>query len=201
MPWLANLLARLVFETDVFGKTGLTGAYDFKLEFAPIGPNSPAESDPSGSPSLFSAVQSFGLKLDARKAPMKFLIVDHVDKLSEKTHADLAAAGEYATAGSNDWRARSSSERPSNDDVRAALKTMTLQECGGFRWPTMTGSWLASSLSTISRCTASGRRVSWESRMTTWWMPRVDLEDRFRWYRTSPRDWSRRAYFWMCLVP
>jgi uncharacterized protein (TIGR03435 family) len=83
MPWLANLLARLVFETDVFDKTGLTGAYDFNLEFAPIGPNAPAESDPSDSPSLFSAVQSLGLKLDARKASMKFLIVDRVDKLLE----------------------------------------------------------------------------------------------------------------------
>ena len=83
MPWLASLLARFIFETEVNDKTGLTGAYDFKLEFAPMGPLAPANGDPSDAPSLFSAIQGVGLKLEARKAPMKFLIVDHVEKLKE----------------------------------------------------------------------------------------------------------------------
>lgn len=83
MPWLTHLLGEFIFETDVLDKTGLTGAYDFKLEFAPIGPYAPASSDPSNLPSLFSAIQDLGLKLESRKAPMKFLIVDHVDKLAE----------------------------------------------------------------------------------------------------------------------
>lgn len=83
MPWLANLLGEFIFEADVLDKTGLAGSYDFKLEFAPIGPYVPANSDPSNLPSLFSAIQGLGLKLEARKAPTKFLIIDHVDKLSE----------------------------------------------------------------------------------------------------------------------
>jgi uncharacterized protein (TIGR03435 family) len=83
MPWLTHLLTEFILETEVFDKTGLTGVYDFKFEFAPIGPAAPPESDSSPTPSLFAAIQSLGLKLEARKAPIQFLIVDHVEKLSE----------------------------------------------------------------------------------------------------------------------
>jgi len=38
MSWLANLLARFAFETDVFDKTGLTGVYDFQNFLRPNGP-------------------------------------------------------------------------------------------------------------------------------------------------------------------
>lgn len=83
MPWLANRLAEFAFQTDVFDKTGLTGIYDFKFEFAPVDLLAPAGSDPSSSPSLFTSIQSLGLKLESRKAPMKVLIIDHIEKLSE----------------------------------------------------------------------------------------------------------------------
>jgi uncharacterized protein (TIGR03435 family) len=44
-------------------------------------PSKPAEaaSDPGGS--LFTAIQSLGLKLEPRKTPMTFIVVDHVEKM------------------------------------------------------------------------------------------------------------------------
>jgi uncharacterized protein (TIGR03435 family) len=83
MPWLTHLLTQFIFETEIFDKTGLSVVYDFKFEFASIGPAAPPDSDSSTSPSLFTAIQSLGLKLEARKAPIKFPIVDQVEKLSE----------------------------------------------------------------------------------------------------------------------
>jgi uncharacterized protein (TIGR03435 family) len=53
----------------VMDETGLSGSFAFKLEYAP-------SADASG-PSLFSAVQDqLGLKLESRKAPVEFLMVD-----------------------------------------------------------------------------------------------------------------------------
>jgi uncharacterized protein (TIGR03435 family) len=63
MSWLANLLARFAFQTDVFDKTGLTGYYDFNIAFAPMGPCAPvepADSDPSISPSLHLSISVLG---------------------------------------------------------------------------------------------------------------------------------------------
>jgi len=53
----------------VMDETGLAGSFAFKLEYA-------SDADASG-PSLFSAVQDqLGLKLESRKAPVEFLVVD-----------------------------------------------------------------------------------------------------------------------------
>ncbi len=72
----------------VVDKTGLTGKYDFTLEYAgahdPGGAFPPAREDgqPSRAPSLFDAVQQqLGLQLREAKAPMDVLVVDHVDKI------------------------------------------------------------------------------------------------------------------------
>ena len=52
-------------------KTGLTGKYDYKLEFAPE--DSQADPDPAG-PSIFTAVQEqLGLKLKPPKGRSIFL--------------------------------------------------------------------------------------------------------------------------------
>jgi uncharacterized protein (TIGR03435 family) len=48
-----------------------------------VGKRLSGKRDPSAAPSLFAAIQDLGLKLEARKAPMKVLVVDHAEKLPE----------------------------------------------------------------------------------------------------------------------
>jgi uncharacterized protein (TIGR03435 family) len=67
---------------DVVDRTGLTGSWEFELNFAqesgPPGPEAPA---PSDAPSLFTAIQEqLGLKLESAKAPVDVLVIDHVEK-------------------------------------------------------------------------------------------------------------------------
>jgi uncharacterized protein (TIGR03435 family) len=59
----------------VFDKTGIEGAFDFTLQYAP-------ERDTSATgPSLFTAIQeTLGLKLESAKGPVEVLIVDHIEK-------------------------------------------------------------------------------------------------------------------------
>lgn len=82
MAWLADRLSRFIFQTEVFDKTGLTANFDFQLEFQPMGQigRPAAETDGEGLPSLFTAVQALGLKLEAHKAPVQTVMVDHVEK-------------------------------------------------------------------------------------------------------------------------
>ncbi len=64
----------------VMDKTGLTGKYDYKLEFAPE--DSQADPDPAG-PSIFTAVQEqLGLKLEPAKGPVDIFVMDHIEKPS-----------------------------------------------------------------------------------------------------------------------
>jgi uncharacterized protein (TIGR03435 family) len=64
----------------VVDETGLEGSYDFELKYErDSGPDARVEG-----PSIFSALQEqLGLKLEARKAPVEFLIVEHVERPSE----------------------------------------------------------------------------------------------------------------------
>jgi uncharacterized protein (TIGR03435 family) len=75
----------------VVDKTGLTGNYDFKLEWTPelgqpLGPKETPESvsvDSSG-PTLFTALQEqLGLKLESTKGPVEILVIDRVEKPTE----------------------------------------------------------------------------------------------------------------------
>jgi uncharacterized protein (TIGR03435 family) len=73
----------------VVDKTGLTGQYDFNLEFSTEGltplfpgrPPAPAGADSEGGPSLFGAVQKLGLRLERGRAPLEMLIIDHLDRV------------------------------------------------------------------------------------------------------------------------
>jgi bla regulator protein BlaR1 len=83
----------------VINKTGIAGRFDFKLEFAPdettaglnslrVGPAGepafPQPADPSGGPSIFTAIQEqLGLKLESAKGPREFLVIDRVEKPTE----------------------------------------------------------------------------------------------------------------------
>jgi uncharacterized protein (TIGR03435 family) len=61
----------------VIDTTGLDGIYSFELYFTPEGANS----GESPEPSIFGAVeQQLGLKLEARKGRIEFLVIDHIEK-------------------------------------------------------------------------------------------------------------------------
>jgi uncharacterized protein (TIGR03435 family) len=72
----------------VVDDTGLAGRYEFDLTF--VRDNAPSAdrnvqgvtTQPDG-PSIFSALQEqLGLKLESRKAPVEFLIIDHIERPS-----------------------------------------------------------------------------------------------------------------------
>jgi len=62
----------------VLDKTGLTGRYDFELQWAPDPPSPDATA-----PSIFTAVQEqLGLKLESVRAPFDVWVIDHAEKPS-----------------------------------------------------------------------------------------------------------------------
>jgi uncharacterized protein (TIGR03435 family) len=81
MDDFTSLLQRAVLDRPVVNKTGLTGRYDFDLEWAPdesqFGGDVPVASADAPSAPLFTAIQEqLGLKLEATKGPVQALIVD-----------------------------------------------------------------------------------------------------------------------------
>jgi uncharacterized protein (TIGR03435 family) len=67
-------------DRPVIDKTGLTGAYDYKLEW---GDDGAANADVDA-PSIFTAVQDqLGLKLEKATAPIEVLVIDRAAKPSE----------------------------------------------------------------------------------------------------------------------
>ncbi|HEX8879062.1 MAG TPA: TIGR03435 family protein [Candidatus Acidoferrum sp.] len=92
---LARLLTAQLDRT-VVDKTGLTGNYDFTLQWTPdesqgamfrgpdTGPQASASSANSSGPSLFTALQEqLGLKLESQKGPVEIYVIDHAEKPSE----------------------------------------------------------------------------------------------------------------------
>jgi uncharacterized protein (TIGR03435 family) len=75
----------------IVDKTGLTGNYDFTLEWTPEGaaplpaggsPSGAAPPDQSG-PDIFTAIQEqLGLKLESTKGPVDVIVIDHIEKPS-----------------------------------------------------------------------------------------------------------------------
>ena len=73
MPVLARRLSQQLHE-PVLDATGLTGTYDFTLDWA--------QNDSVPGPSLFTAVQEqLGLKLETKKVPVDVLVIDHAEKI------------------------------------------------------------------------------------------------------------------------
>lgn len=104
LDFLAQVLARQLGRPVIDG-TGLTGTYDFTLEWTPesgqgLGPGfgepggtvpgkepprpgGPAPDEPKG-PSIFAAIQEqLGLKLESRKAPTEIIVIESIEKPSE----------------------------------------------------------------------------------------------------------------------
>lgn len=91
---LAEMLSRFT-ERPVVDMTGMEGQYSFDLMFTPetmrglpgggpppggIPVNRAPETPSEPAPSIFDAIQKYGLKLDARKAPMELIVVTHAEK-------------------------------------------------------------------------------------------------------------------------
>jgi len=85
---LSDLAGNLSFPLDrtVIDKTGLTGRYDFRLQWTAdnvvngAADNSAADAPPN----LFTAIQEqLGLKLQTAKGAVKTLVVDHVEQPTE----------------------------------------------------------------------------------------------------------------------
>lgn len=91
MQDFAGLMQSAVLDRLVVDQTGLTGRFDFTLNWTPdesqfvgMGVKVPPSSDkPDAPPSLFTAIQEqLGLKLDSTKAPVDIIAIDHVEKPS-----------------------------------------------------------------------------------------------------------------------
>jgi uncharacterized protein (TIGR03435 family) len=99
---IAGMLGQRIGSAHVVDKTGLTGEYDFKIEFSSVGSPGPAglpalpppardgansaagsvgdASDPA--PDIFTAVEKqLGLKLTKGKAPLDVIVIDHIEKV------------------------------------------------------------------------------------------------------------------------
>jgi uncharacterized protein (TIGR03435 family) len=88
MAALASFLA-VDLSAPVTDGTGLTGRYDFQLEWTPDRPASagnpgePQSLDATG-PSLFTAIQEqLGLRLEPHKAPAEVVVIDRAEKPAE----------------------------------------------------------------------------------------------------------------------
>jgi uncharacterized protein (TIGR03435 family) len=84
---LVYFLSRQPLGRSVLDKTGLTGKYDFTLQWTPDDLQAAtSEGGPpldSPWPSLFTALQEqLGLKLEPQKGPVQALVVDHAEKPS-----------------------------------------------------------------------------------------------------------------------
>lgn len=77
MPRLAEILTGQVGEL-VIDQTGLSGEYDFTLEWAP------ALNESAGGASLFTAlVEQLGLRLESGKRPMEAIVIDRIARPTE----------------------------------------------------------------------------------------------------------------------
>jgi uncharacterized protein (TIGR03435 family) len=81
MANFAEIMSRYL-NRPVLDKTGLSGTFDFSLEWSPDGKTADAAGDLPVGPSLFTAIQEqMGLKLESRKAPIEMLVVDRAEKI------------------------------------------------------------------------------------------------------------------------
>jgi uncharacterized protein (TIGR03435 family) len=81
MHIFAVLLSRQLRQ-PVLDLTGLTGIYDFHLEWVPDDPPGAAATDSSPLPDIYRAVeQQLGLHLESKKTPIDIIVVDRADRV------------------------------------------------------------------------------------------------------------------------
>jgi uncharacterized protein (TIGR03435 family) len=89
IPYLTRYFSQLL-RRPVLDKTGLTGVYDFTLDFVPDAGPTPAPHGPDGNTmppdpgaSIFTALQQqLGLKLEPGRGPVETLVITHVERPS-----------------------------------------------------------------------------------------------------------------------
>jgi uncharacterized protein (TIGR03435 family) len=91
---LASVMQRAAMDRPVIDQTGISGRYDFDLEWLPdetqFGGMGLKPNPDLPKPDLFAAIQrQLGLKLEATRSPVDVLVVDHAEKPSEN-QANLA---------------------------------------------------------------------------------------------------------------
>jgi uncharacterized protein (TIGR03435 family) len=92
MAYLAqNLASTGAAPLPVVDRTGLSGGFDFAVEYSPeptdamvaIYARTGVEFDPQGPTFLDALREQLGLKLESTKGPIQVLVIDHVEKPSE----------------------------------------------------------------------------------------------------------------------
>lgn len=91
MAEFAGVMQMAVTDKPIVDQTGLTGKWDFTLNWTPdatqfigLGGGNAPPPDPDGPPDLFTAIQQqLGLKLESTKAPADVFVIDKVEKPSE----------------------------------------------------------------------------------------------------------------------
>ncbi len=87
MPEIASVLQRAALDRPVVDRTGLSGRYDFDLEFTPdesqFGGLGLKGTPESTKPDLFTAMQQqLGLRLEATKGPIDTIVIDRAERPS-----------------------------------------------------------------------------------------------------------------------
>jgi uncharacterized protein (TIGR03435 family) len=84
MGEFVSLLQRALLDRPVVDRTGLTGRYDFDLDWAPdetqFGGDIPAAPSDTPSPPFFTAIeQQLGLRIEATRGMVQALVIDRAD--------------------------------------------------------------------------------------------------------------------------
>ena len=89
MAEFAAQMGTMKLGRPVQDRTGLTGRYNFKLDFAPITVSTAPAAEgtaaaPDAFPDIFTAIQEqLGLKLEPSKGPVDVLVIDHIERPTE----------------------------------------------------------------------------------------------------------------------
>ena len=87
MAQFATVMQRSIFDRPVLDKTGLSGRYDFDLEWTPDETQFDGqrqETKESAKPGLFAAIQQqLGLRLESTKGIVQALAIDRIERPSE----------------------------------------------------------------------------------------------------------------------
>jgi uncharacterized protein (TIGR03435 family) len=74
MAEFAALMQRIAVNRTVIDKTGLSGKYNFDLEWTP------GKETPDSKPDIFTAIQHLGLELLPAEALVETIVVDYVER-------------------------------------------------------------------------------------------------------------------------